>query len=313
MRWSILANCLVAALLLNVPVNAADPPSPEESAIRANADKYVEAFNAGDASALAALWSPDAVYVDSDTGEQVEGREAIAQRFAHQFAAGEPRPTLSVAVLSVRLITSEVAMEDGIVTLAMPDGAKQSLSYSAISVRKAGQWLLDSVRETTLPPPPTAFDMLQPLAFLVGQWADQDEESVIHSTYRWSGNGAFLTQTFNVQVGASVELRGTQIIGWDAERQQIRSWLFDSDGGFGEGVWNWNDGRWSVHQSFTLPDGRRGSAINVLRPLDPDTFGWKSTARQVGDELLPNEDEVIVSRVEASSSAPAAADEGTTP
>ena len=50
--------------------------SADEAAIRKSAASYVEAFNKHDAKALADLWSPDAVYLNRTTGEEVVGREA---------------------------------------------------------------------------------------------------------------------------------------------------------------------------------------------------------------------------------------------
>lgn len=273
-------------------------PSPDEAEIRENARLYADAFNRGDAAALAALWGPDAVYRDSDTGAELQGRAAIQTRFAALFA-GEARPKIEVRVLSVRLLTPDVAIEDGAVGILAPDGSASETSYSAISVKREGKWLLDSVRETTAPPPPTPFDRLQPLAWLVGEWVDASDHTAVHSVYRWSANGAFLTQTFTAVIGDQIDLRGTQIIGWDPAEQRIRSWVFDSDGGFGEGTWELQGDRIVVHSTSTLPDGRRGSAINVYRRIDGDRFSWKSTARHVGGELMPNTDEVEIVRLEA--------------
>lgn len=307
-------RCLLLVLcgLTFAPVSAADP-SPDEAAIRANAQKYVDAFNRGDGAALAALWAPDAVYVDSDTGEQLIGRAAIAQYFTVQFAEAAQHPQLSVTVASVRLVTPDVAIEDGQATLHRPNGEAVVTSYSAVSVKREGVWLLDSVRETTLPPPPTAAEHLDPLAFLVGEWVDHSEGASVHSTYRWSANEAFLVQTFSVVVDGAVDMQGTQIIGWDPDRQSIRSWLFDSDGGFGEGRWEFDGDHWTIHQTSILPDGRKGSAINVLRPIDPDTIAWKSTARQAGGELLPSVDEFLIVRAGTAGGPPAGAALGPNP
>ena len=54
--------------------------SADEASIRKSAASYVEAFNKHDAKALADLWSPDAVYLNRTTREEVVGREAIAER-----------------------------------------------------------------------------------------------------------------------------------------------------------------------------------------------------------------------------------------
>jgi len=61
-----------------------DPPrdqSADEAAIRKMVDSYVEAFNRHDAESLADHWSPDAVYLNRTTGEEVVGRSAIAEQF----------------------------------------------------------------------------------------------------------------------------------------------------------------------------------------------------------------------------------------
>src|SRR5437764_9725692 len=59
--------------------------SADEAAIRTNVAAFVGAYNAGDAKAVAALFTPDGQLEDKD-GDQTEGREAIAQTFANIFA-----------------------------------------------------------------------------------------------------------------------------------------------------------------------------------------------------------------------------------
>src|SRR6185503_16548680 len=84
------ARCVVAfcatCLALNVcRANQAD----DEAAIRKSDDAYVEAYNKQDAKALAALWSPEAVYVDPETGEESVGRDEIEKEFADTFAGSK--------------------------------------------------------------------------------------------------------------------------------------------------------------------------------------------------------------------------------
>jgi len=92
------------------------------------------------------------------------------------------------------------------------------------------------------------------------------------------------------------DLEGTQVIGWDAAAGTIRSWMFDSDGGFGEGTWSKKGDKWVVKFSQVLPDGRKASATNIYTLAGNDTFTWKSVGRKVGDEFLPNIDEVKMVR-----------------
>ncbi|GAG12971.1 unnamed protein product, partial [marine sediment metagenome] len=78
---------VVVGLLIPLAASAQDASTPtaEEAEIREAGEKYVAAFNERDAEALAALWSPDAVYTNRMTGEQVVGREAIEEQFVALF------------------------------------------------------------------------------------------------------------------------------------------------------------------------------------------------------------------------------------
>ena len=78
--------------------------------------------------------------------------------------------------------------------------------------------------------------------------------------------------------------------------QAIRSWTFDSDGGFGVGRWSNGDGRWTVQTLSVLPDGRRGSSTNVYEIVDKNTVRYRSAGRQVDGELLPSVGPVTVTR-----------------
>jgi hypothetical protein len=57
------------------PARAADP-DPREAAITRTAEAFVEAFQKGDAKAVASFWTPDGDYVDP-SGRVLNGRPAI--------------------------------------------------------------------------------------------------------------------------------------------------------------------------------------------------------------------------------------------
>jgi hypothetical protein len=137
---------------------------------------------------------------------------------------------------------------------------------------------------------------LDELAWMVGTWVDEGENSKITTTCSWTNNGYYLTRKFRVTVDGEASLEGTQMIGWDPIAGQIRSWTFDSGGGFVEGRWMRDGNRWLVKTAFTLAGGERASAINVITYVDQDTFRWQSTNREIGGELLPNIPEVTVVR-----------------
>jgi hypothetical protein len=87
-----------------------------------------------------------------------------------------------------------------------------------------------------------------------------------------------------------------QLVGWDAARKQIRSWVFDSDGGFAEGVWTKKGDRWSIQTTATLSGGARASSISILEPIDANSFSWQKVSRVVDGEILPNIDVVTIVR-----------------
>ena len=78
---------------------------------------------------------------------------------------------------------------------------------------------------------------LDELEWMVGQWVDEGETSKITTSCKWTTNRKFLTRSFSVTIDGQVSLEGTQFIGWDPIARRIRSWTFDSEGGFGQGRW----------------------------------------------------------------------------
>ena len=93
-----------------------------------------------------------------------------------------------------------------------------------------------------------------------------------------------------------VDLEGIQIIGFDAAEGKIRSWVFDSDGGIGEGRWTRDGNQWTVQSTHVLPDGRKAKATRVITRVDDDAFTLKSTDRELDGESLPDVDEVKIVR-----------------
>jgi len=150
---------------------------------------------------------------------------------------------------------------------------------------------------------------LKELAWMVGDWIDDDESANIESSVKWSKNSAFLIHSFRVSNLAAEPHSGMQVIAWDPAEKRIRSWTFDSRGGFGEESWSRFGDRWSIRKRFTLPDGGRASAVQVMTRVSDDAFRWKSVNRVIDGSLQPDIDEVTVVRksTEAAPTAPEAA------
>lgn len=188
----------------------------------------------------------------------------------------------------------QVAMFMILVLLAISIGTAQDNAAvertAAEQPEVSGDAATDDARQTS---------PLKELEWMIGQWVDEGENSKITTSCSWTKNRKFLTRSFSVTIDGQVSLEGTQFIGWDPIAEQIRSWTFDSEGGFGEGRWIRDGNRWLVKASFVLGSGERASAVNVITYVDSDTFRWQSIDREVAGELLPNIPEVTVVRQKA--------------
>jgi uncharacterized protein (TIGR02246 family) len=269
--------------------------SAEETAIRAADEAYVQAYNRHDAKALANAWSPEAVYLNRATGAEVVGRPAITDQFAAYFK-GEPDVKLAIRVESIQFVSPNVAVERGTATTQSSKSGKEEEGYNAVFVRRDGQWLLDRVTEKDSEEAPSHAEQLKPLEWMIGRWLDKDDNVDITTDCQWTKNRNFITRSFTVVTDGNINLSGMQIIGWDPAAKSIRSWTFDSDGGFSEGAWTLKKDRWFVRNKGVLPDGRNASMVNVIRPVDQNSFTWQTIERTAGGELLPNVNEVTIVR-----------------
>jgi uncharacterized protein (TIGR02246 family) len=267
----------------------------DESTIRQAVADYVVAYNKDDAKALAALWSPEAIYTNPVSGEQAVGREAIEQQFASIFTASADAE-LSVTTDSIQFVSPNVAIEKGTAVVANPGDAAESSQYAAVYVRRDGKWLLDRITEEETSAPPSNYDKLKELEWMTGTWIDGDDQANVVTTCQWAKNKNFLLRMYALTVGDRIEDSGIQIIGWDPVAKQIRSWVFDSEGGYGAGVWNKKGDAWHIQTTGTSPDGAPSSSVNVITHIDDDTHTWQSLNRIAGGELLPNVDEIVVHR-----------------
>lgn len=293
-RWLLLS--VVFARIAGVSAGQdAKPPSDAEGAIRQGVAAYVKAFNAGDSKALADQWSPDAVYINRRTGEEVTGRKAIAEQFDALFKE-QKGLRLDVSIESIRFLSPNVAVEQGTARFLLPPTEPEEFEYTAVYVQQDGKWLLDRVTDESEEVMPSHYEQLKALEWMVGRWIDQDDQARIETECNWAKNQNFLVRSFTIAVNDRIDTSGMQIIGWDAATKSIRSWTFDSAGGFAEATWKHKDGKWFVSNKGVLADGRSATMVNVIKPVDENSFTWQTIERTVGGELLPNVGEVQIVR-----------------
>jgi uncharacterized protein (TIGR02246 family) len=270
------------------------PASAEEKAIRAADDGFVADYNKGDSKALAARFTEDAEVVEHD-GPRYQGRDLIEHRLAETFAAS-PGVKLAVDIEAIRFLSPDVAKEEGVSRVTSAQGASESRRYTVLYVKREGRWLLSSVREET-DPLVRPHDRLKELQWIIGQWVDEAPDSVVHLTCQWSDDENFLIRTFTVRLQGKPVMHVTQRIGWDPLARQVRSWEFDSEGGFGEGRWSGGGDRWVVKHTGVRPDGTTASATNIMIRERADRVRWVSLDRVFGSEPTLDEESYVLVRV----------------
>jgi uncharacterized protein (TIGR02246 family) len=207
---------------------------PQEAVIIKTAEAFVEAFQKGDAKAVAAFWTPDGDYVDL-TGRVLNGRPAIEKDFATLFAENKGLK-LRIEMASLKFPTPDTAVEDGTTAVLAPDGTAPSRArYSNFFVNKDGQWLLASVREAAYVPP-SNYENLRGLEWVIGDWVDENPGAELaRVSFAWSTDQNFIVSTRTVETKDGTLDRGTQWIGWDPVNKQIRSWNFEAGSHSGSG------------------------------------------------------------------------------
>lgn len=297
----VLSLCIAANIFSQDSVELAPQVSGGQdsdlAALKAAGQEFVKAFNQRDADAIAAMWTDDGDYID-ETGTRYVGRDAIHDEFQHYFRSSYGRK-IKVHPSSIRFLTPEVVLIDGTSEVdPAPEGKPVIGRFSAIRIKQDGKWLLTSVRESA-EEVPSNYEHLKALDWMIGEWVDQDENISIYTSAKWSKNKNFILREFKVNLEGRILLSGTQRVGWDPIRKQIKSWTFDTDGGVAEGYWSQHGNRWVVQKVGVLQDGTRATATNTytLDENDDDSFLWESQNRIVGDVHEPNIEPVTVKRL----------------
>jgi uncharacterized protein (TIGR02246 family) len=230
---------------------------------------YLRDFNRHDSAAVAAHWADGGESVDLASGEVTAGRAAVRDVFAALFAT-DADATINIDVASVRPVRHDVAVVDGQTRLGFTDGGSAASRFSAVVVKQDGRWLVESLRESPLPAGETTDAAARPideLAWLLGAWEDVGEGVTASTQCFWSVGRAFIVRSHAVrpdQAPESLPAAGdtripgllpaddagprelTEIIGWDPDRQVVRSWIFTSTGRFAEATWTKAGNAWTV-------------------------------------------------------------------
>jgi uncharacterized protein (TIGR02246 family) len=272
-------------------------PVQGDAAIRATATAFIKAFDARNATAIANLWTANGSLID-DEGHIFKGRKAIEEQYAALFKE-HPSARMQIGISSIEFPTPATAVEDGVAQVVTNDNAPPAASrYTALHVREDGKWLMASVRESTIAVP-SIYVRLEALSWIIGAWERKADGETAHSRFRWIANKSFIQRDYSVHRGGLVTSSGTQIIGFDPRAEQVRSWSFDSSGGYGTALWTQAPEGMRLDSTGVTADGVPTSSKEILIRVagEDNVLGWRSFDRKIGEMKLPDTREVVLDRV----------------
>lgn len=288
MRWC-LALIVTWSCQIGVAQSIAAEVDPLElqQVVESAGEKFKQAFADRDPKALAALFTPEAEYVDS-SGVVFHGRDAIEAEYIASFEIN-PAGTLELELLSIRPIAVGLVVEDGLSTFTPKEpGPSSQMRYTVTHVKQAdGSWLMASVRELESPVV-TPHDRLLALEWLLGKWRDETDGQVAETEWKWSESGNFLEAAFRIRELDQPVMAGTHRVGWDAQARQFRSWIFNANGSFSTGLWTPDeDDNWALQLSGVTTEGASSASLMTYVRDGDDAIGVYQTNRIVGGLPLP--------------------------
>jgi hypothetical protein len=210
-----------------------------------------------------------------------------------------PGLNLESKVQELRFLTPDVARVEGQTRLSTRTGdATEFTRFSSLLVKRDRKWLVAEIREYAAPAEDvSSYERLKELEWMVGDWVDESETVKSSSTVRWADNNSFLIRTYQVELKGEKATSGTVFMGWDPQTGQIKSWLFDSNGGHGEGLWTrTGEKEWVVKAQGVLRDGRPTSATQIHAVLNKDSVKTSSIDRIIGGQIAPDIVDVVMVR-----------------
>lgn len=252
-------------------------PSQDEIAIKHLLQAYVEAYNAHDAQKLISLWAENGIFIDLNTMEKVQGPNRLEHFYKDQF---EKIKTLHLLSYNT-YFNNQMAFTEGRIQL---QDKKQAESLFKITYSKnKDTWQIQSFIQLVDKPSHSNSENLKELDWMVGNWVSHDPltQRSTNVSFKWDSHKNFLLQDAHMKLLGENDLDIHQIIGWDPEKNQIRSWTFDSDGSFAQGVWSRKGNTWYVKTDFTINSGEKGSSIDTYTKENNETYYFSSIERVI--------------------------------
>jgi uncharacterized protein (TIGR02246 family) len=262
--------------------------------IQTSASSFADAFNKGDAKAVAAMWTENGELRLPD-GQTVVGRAAIEEDYAKFFKANAGAK-IEILVKSIRFPAKDLAVEEGL--LRSWRGSKDlpsSTSYVAVHVREKDQWKIALSSETG-----AGQDRLEDLDWLLGEWTTKVKDGTMKLSFKRDPKKPVIQATFTRTAAGKEPVVGTIRIALDPETGQIRSWGFEDDGAHSQALWVCDGKSWILDSRGVLADGTPTAERLVLQRVGPDVITWRAIDRIVGDTPLSDTQPMRLTRTTSS-------------
>ncbi len=125
---------LLSALLVQSTGDISD----DEQAIRRLMERFVAAWNRGDAKAVSELWEVEGVYTLT-SGGVVRGRGELEKRFAEALDGSDKGSRREISVTRIHFIRPDVAVVDGAFEVTGGSIPRKS-GYTFIASKKDARW-----------------------------------------------------------------------------------------------------------------------------------------------------------------------------
>jgi uncharacterized protein (TIGR02246 family) len=285
-RMSILLFAGLTLVVLSVGFMTAQDKKatdPKREADKLAVDKLVketiQAFDKRDAAAIARHWTAEGEFIRND-GEPIRGRAEIEKAYAEYFKTLKGKFKLEIQSDGQRFPSADTAVTEVTLRLKNEEGEVVASSWrNTLLVRESGQWKVAIVREWDRD---TGLDLsLKELEWLIGTWRAANKDREVTTVYEWDENKTFIRGKYTVKEGAKVIESGTQMIGKDNAEGAIRSWVFQSDGGFGGGVWTREGKKWNVDVYGVTAAGSELTATSIYMHVDANTYTWQAVGQAI--------------------------------
>ena len=92
----------------------------------------------------------------------------------------------------------------------------------------------------------------------------------------WTANKSFLINYFSMKRNDTV-IHGQEVIAWDPKEKKLKSWAFDSTGGFTQSLWRQDGSKWVIESKGVLADGQTTSTTHAIAPEGTDSLACETT------------------------------------